>query len=179
MFDWIWNNKDWLFSGGGVAIIIFGGRWIIKKIKGRKTPEPSLNGASLQDIIDAPPPQKREPNIIATSLSPGKIFKEIKSVPLLMQQDVCKQYEGIQVSWKGSLILAKKIDEEMVQIIIRVTEEKVSTKVSFDVDPKQYAGIGLLREGHEILVEGKINEFWLDMIFLKAENLVFNIDSSV
>jgi len=178
MFDWIWDNKEWLFSGVGVIIVVLVFSWLKKRIKSRKTQEPSLNGATLQDVIDAPPPPKQEPDIPATSLSPGKIIKEVKSAPFLQQPDICKQYEGIKVSWKGKLSFAEKIDEKNIRLMISVTEKKGSNLVFFYVNPKQYPGIGLLREGHEILVEGRIKEV-LEYIYLKADKLIFNIDNSV
>lgn len=178
MFDWIWDNKEWLFSGVGGIIVVLVISWLKNRIKSRKTQEPSLNGATLQDVIDALPPPKQEPDILATSLSPGKIIKEVKSAPLLQQPNICKQYEDINVSWKGKLRSADKIDKENIRLMISVIEGKVSTHIFFNVNLKQYPGIGLLREGHEILVEGRIEEV-LGYIILKAEKLIFNIDNSV
>lgn len=178
MFDWIWDNKEWLFSGVGGIIFVLVLSWLKNRIKSRKTQEPSLNGATLQDIIDAPLPPKKEPDILATSLSPGKIIKEVESAPLLQQPDICKQYEGIKVSWKGKLSSADKIDKENISLMITVTEGKVYTLIFFNVNPKQYPGIGLLREGHEILVKGRIEEV-SSYITLKAEKVIFNIDNSV
>ena len=177
MFDWIWDNKEWLFSGVGVVIAVLVFSWLKNRSKSRKTQEPSLNGATLQDIIDAPSPAKKEPDILATSLSPGKIIKEVESAPLLQQPDICKQYEGIKVSWKGKLSYADKINEKDIQLWI-LAKEKDYTPIFFNVNPKQYPGIGLLREGHEILVEGRI-EAISSYINLKAEKLIFNIDNSV
>lgn len=190
MFDWILNNKEWLFSGVGIVIAVMVFSWIKKRIKSRKTQEPSLNGASLQTIIDAPPPPKLEPDILTASLSPGKIIEEIKSAPLLQQQEISKQYEGVKVSWKGKLSDAQKlypeemIDEKTIRIMISVYDEKNGsdkmgyTSVFFNVDPEQYPGIGLLRKGHELLVEGRIEEI-SSYIVLKTEKLIFNIDNSV
>ena len=179
MFAWIWDNKEWLFSGVGGIIVVLVFSWLKNRIKSRKTQEPSLNGATLQDIIDAPPPPKQEPDILATSLSPGKVIKEVESAPFLQRPDISKQYEGIKVSWKGKLSLADKINEKNIRLMIDVTEEKDSTFIIFYVNPKQYPGIGLLREGHEILVEGRIEEVSSTYISLKAEKLIFNIDNSV
>jgi len=176
MFDWIWDNKDWLFSGVGLIIIFLVISWFKNRIKSRKTQELSLNGANLQDIIDAPPPPKQEPDILATSLSPGKIIKEVESAPFLQRPDISKQYEGIKVSWKGKLCNANKINEKNIRLYITVTEEKGYTSIFFNVNPKQYPGIGLLREGHEILVEGRIERV-SSHIVLKAEKVIFIIDN--
>lgn len=176
MFDWIWDNKEWLFSGVGGIILVLVFSWFKNRIKSQKTQELPLNGATLQDIIDAPPPPKQEPDILATSLSPGKIIKEVESVPFLQRPDISKQYEGIKVSWKGKLCNAKKINEKNIRLQITVTEGKDYTSIFFNVNPKQYPGIGLLREGHEILVEGRIEEV-SSYIRLKAEKLIFNIDN--
>lgn len=178
MFDWIWDNKEWLFSGVGGILLVLVFSWLKNRIKSRKTQEPSLNGATLQDIIDAPPPPKQERDILATSLSPAKIMKEVESAPLLQQPDVRKQYEGIKASWKGKLSYAEKINEKSIRLMILVTEKSSHTSIFFNVNPKQYPGIRLLREGHEILVEGRIEEV-SSYIDLKAEKLIFNIDNSV
>ncbi len=175
MFDWIWDNKEWLFSGVGLSISALVFFWLKNRIKRQKTQEPSLNGATLQDIIDAPPQPKQELDISATSLSPGEIIKEVESAPLLQQPDIRKQYEGIKVSWKGKLSYADKIKKD-IRLMILVTEKNDNTAIFFDVNPKQYPCLGLLREGHEILVEGRI-EGVSSHIRLKAANLKFNIDN--
>jgi len=175
MFDLILNNKEWLFSGGGVAILFFLVPWIIKKIKSRKTPEPSLNGASLQDIIDAPPPPKQKPIPQASSLTPKKIFEDIKSASLLQRPEMRKHYEGISVTWTGTLFNAKKINEKIIHLQITVETEKDSTSVFFNINPNKYPGIGLLREGHKIKVEGKITKVEDAWIILNAENIEYNV----
>ena len=78
------------------------------------------------------------------------------------------------MSWKGKLSYADKINKKNIRPMI--TEEKHGTSIFFNVKPKQYPGIGLLREGHEILVEGRIEEI-SSYITLKAEKLIFNIDN--
>lgn len=187
MPEWITDGIKWSFSGVGVAFLFIFLPWVIKKIKSRKISEPSLNGASLQEIIDAPPAPKQEPDIKATSLSPKKILDEINSAPLLQQQEISKQYIGIKVSWKGNLKAAQKIFEEenTIQIMIGVPHDlsdkdrlrTAYTSVFFEVDPEQYPGIGTLREEHDILVEGRIDKI-SGHITLKVEKLEFNIDKS-
>lgn len=176
MFDWIWNNKEWLFPCV-VAIVIGVITWIITKRRSHKPQKVSLDGEPLQVIIDSPPPPKRAVDI-STALSPKKIIEEINSAPLLQQPDLSKQYEGLKVSWKGTLAAADKPFDETVRLMIWVYEEDKETAVFFNIDPKQYPGIGLLREGHELLVEGKIDRIEHRHIVLDAENLVFNVDNS-
>ena len=177
MVDCIINNKEWLFSGV-VAIVIGVITWIITRRRSRKPLKVSLNGEPLQVIIDAPPPPKQEPITTTTNLLPRDIINKVNSAPLLQQSDIRKQYEGLKVSWKGILQHAEKKEEENVKIMISVGKIHLDNMVFFNVNPNQYAGIGLLRRGHEMLVEGAISRVEERYIYLDLENLVFNVSNS-
>ena len=178
MLDWIISNLDSLFSGAGVVIVVYFFSWIRKKIKSRKSQIYTLEGKTLQDVIDAPPPFKKEPIEISSTISPAKIIENVESSPFLQQSDVMKQYEGISVSWKGTLDSAYKRDEENVRIQLSVMDGNKRSGVFFSVNPDEHPGLGLLRKGHEISVEGKIKEVNDMWIVLDAEKVLFKIDDS-
>jgi hypothetical protein len=172
MIDWILQNREWIFAGIGVAILS-GVVALVKRLLRRSPPNSGLpRGATLQMVIDSAPTIPTPPLPAATAIHPKEIIAAINSAPLLQQSDIAKHYLGIEVEWSGGIISAEKRRDNRVGLVIRPGKPGLSVGVAFDVDPTQYPGLGLLREGDKIRVAGVIDRVGQVVIYLRDVRLL-------
>jgi hypothetical protein len=171
MFKWVWNNKEWLFSGVGL-VAIYGLISLLRARSSRrsKTVDNSrtVSKTKTQDVKTVEPVLSKPTEQVTLSslrkLTPDSIYKTIEDAPLLIRSDIAKHYRGIQVQWEGPL-LDISMREGMLHLQVQFYRS-----VFFDVDPKNYPGIGLMRSGDIIKFEGTIKEvdtLWIRLIDVK------------
>jgi hypothetical protein len=92
--DWIWQNRQWLFSGAGISVLaaLF---WIAKRVRARRPPAHPAPGTLPQKLQLAPvaPPRR------FTKPTPQEIKEQILSVPPFQQRSATRAYEGLKVCW--------------------------------------------------------------------------------
>ncbi len=154
LIDFVWRNKEWLFSGVGIFLIMLMVS-IIKKVYKPKKYHIENNFKTLEEVISSPPmiiPPK--PEITPLSLTPKKIFEAIDNAPILQQPDIMNYYIGITVRWEGKVCSATKLNDNEVRILFAV----FPTHVFFEVNPDNCPEIKLLKKDGTITVEGKIRQ---------------------
>ena len=145
MFKWLWNNKEWLFSGVGIVAIVLIITFV-KWIKRRKTAQE--NAKQSAEPLD----QKA-----GSSLSAAEIRAAIDRAPFLQRLDVIKHYIGLRVSWDGKLTSAWKLNEKTTRVMILVEEKNRYLSAMGDVEISKYPGLALLKEEHPIHMSGTIS----------------------
>jgi hypothetical protein len=190
MFNIIWNNKEWLFSGIGVFILSsliglfiwqknrknfsrFSDRSIDFRIK-----RPELSIESKNQLKQAQPEPLSPP---ATPIIPSfslitidEIFDQISSVPVLLQDEIIKHFVGIRIKWAGKLMHITKDEKDNNNLNISLfVGSTFPRSVYFSIDASEYPGIGLLKEYHMIQVEGEIESFYIEDIYLKNTVIKF------
>jgi hypothetical protein len=86
MFQWIWLNKEWIFSGVGVSIVLLTAGFVYRILDRGKTKSsaPSAS-AAIQDRFTRP--------------TPADIYKQINSLPPFQQNSAGDIYKGVEVCW--------------------------------------------------------------------------------
>ena len=121
--NWIWENKTWLFSGLGVALVLGILRYIFKPSSHGTTNQsstirdvansslmgsPIATGSNItQNVTIAGPSGAQASPEFHSALSANEIIKQIKSLPPYQQWQAGKNYEGLKVSWPTSLLSVK------------------------------------------------------------------------
>ena len=137
MWDFLWKNKEWIFSGVGVALIIFLLQLVRYTIGTSK-------GVS-KNILSP-----------TNSPTPQSLVRALHQVPLLQQKHIVDQYKGLPVTWEGKLWGFSKRAGDLVSV--HITCGKINeVGVFFDIDPKQYPAMDTTRRGDKIRVYGKIS----------------------
>jgi hypothetical protein len=158
VFSWLWHNKEWLFSGiGGVAFLGLLG-FVYKWWKRR--------GAS----------ENKSETIIRPlgSVSATGILATIDSSPLLQRKEVTNHYIGLQVSWDGHLASADITKGNIIRITVLIKDKLRRAYIFAYVDSTQYPGLGLLKSGHPIHIDGTIKEI-AGWIILKDATIKFSL----
>jgi len=179
IIKFIWENRTWLFSGIGVFILAY----LYKSLKHLHTGKKS----EMSEDDQAPMGRKIEQNnheevpnlypiyrVDARPLSAKEIISIVKGAPLLQQSDIKSHYCGIRVRWVGKLVSMKPSEGKTVRILINCGEEFHDYSFSsFDVSRIDYPGLGLLKEGDRLEVEGTIEDIDLPIIKLKNARIAF------
>lgn len=164
ILDLLIKNKEWLFSGLGIVLIVGLFSFFRKLINlQKKKSVPYSVPQNLKVIIESPPsptiietkptPYSPTTNIIPiVNLSPNEIIKTIKDAPLLQQSDVTKHYIGLKITCEGTLLDAVKKEKDIVRMLISSSNESFL----FYVNKNDYPGLGLLKNGAILKVEGMI-----------------------
>ena len=174
VIHWLADNKEWLFSGAGVAVV--GGllAWLIRRLRQTtKTQDTPRFSGPLQVILESPAPPLYTPPAGHAPLDPQAIFDAIQSAPLLQQPEVEKHYHGLRVEWSGTLISAVKRADDNISLLLRCTSSGVPPLAcSFEVNPAIYPGLGLLRADGSVRVAGVIDSISDEIIHLVEVQLV-------
>ena len=172
MIEWILQNRDWVFSGIGVAILA-GLVALAKRLLRRSPPNSQLPAEMpLQVVIDSVPTMPMSLPSAATAIDPMEIISAIEAAPFLQQSDIEKHYLGIEVEWNGRLLSAAKHQDDKVGLVLGSPGPGSDFGVAFDVDPTRYPGLGLLRKGDMIRVAGVIDKIVCPVILLRDVRLV-------
>ncbi len=180
MIEWLQSNYQWLFSGAGVTALLVLGGLLFRSKRDKKSMSTPLDDKPLQAVIDQPAPPP--PAVIdssfsgRTTLSPRDIFARVENTPLLQVPEVQRQFEGLRVTWPCLLVGANKNSDETVRLHLQYESESIPPLITIDVDPKDYPGIGLLRQNHKIEVSASIKKVATISIELSNPRLSYSID---
>ena len=204
MLEWIWNNKELLFSGIGGLVIVTSIGALYKHFK--RSPSPQITQTPTQantqtqtqivhvaapivqvptQIIQAPPQIVQVTPIetpikehkIITQVTSLEIFDAFKKLPLLQQEDCKKHYIGIRVSWTGRLLNAHRRESaDYTNISLRMLSGEYShCVVVFHVLNSRYPDLGLLHQDAPINVIGIIKYIETGYIELSDADISFSL----
>lgn len=158
--QWIWENRSWLFSGVGIAVVGLLLRLLAKTCRRKECASPS--GLVAGSAADEPPVRK------LTS-----VLAEFAAVPLLQQSDLLKHYVGLRVRLSGQITSAE-YQKDVVKLMLSSGSDLGLYGASFQLDPTAHRGLGLLKQGTPATVVGDIahmTPYWATL-----ENVDFTID---
>ena len=157
MIDFIVKNKEWLFSGVGVFLVA-GAISLFKLLIAKKRRAPSkpfleahgLSGSATDNSLYGV-------NVVPSErISPDEIREAYTRVPLLQRSDVARHYHGLRVRWEGKVFSVQPVSEGQVKIEIKW--QNTVYGIFFTVDSSKYDGLGVLRRGDVLVVDGRVDE---------------------
>jgi hypothetical protein len=178
MFQFILDNKEWLFSGIGVPIFIAIFVVIKNFLWKKKKPIPIKRNSEIVTNLN-PSGEKgiTSDEIIVpinqiSSITCQKIGELIKNAPPLQRDEVKKNFVGIKVLWDAYLCLASKDDEGIVSLWLSTGNELKDNIYSIHctVAIEKYPELGILPEGSRIKIQGEIAE--ADIYDIKLINVI-------
>lgn len=162
MVDWMIENKEWLFSGVGIAVIS-GIVWLVRKIL-RKIRENSAvsegvdEGKSLvggSGILEGKAEQEDNKGAYRLNPSPEDIFENIESRPPFQRNEAEKHYEGLKVKrWAVALQSVFESHDGKYQVHLRPRGN--GKTVSCLVDIHRYPEVKIVDEKTRLWISGII-----------------------
>lgn len=159
MFRFILDNKEWIFSGIGVAVI--GILITILRRKSTKSPQVVIHvsgtdqtqSEEIQSVDVSPVSIERISPITFEDIS-----KAINEAPPFQRQQVAKNFVGIRVEWDAFLKGAYGDKDDMVRLRLTTNKKMPLDTIHCKVPLSQYSELGVLPEGTRIRIQGKIEE---------------------
>jgi hypothetical protein len=170
MVNWIANNKEWLFSGIGVVLIV-GAVSIVRRFFSKPTPKPE---PSSNTPLQSPPSSLTSDLPTTPVMKAEEILRSITSAPLLQQAELAKHYLGIHVDCWGALVNADtdKPGKVAMMILCNSAPNSFPCFVWFEVNLDDYPGLGLLHDGDPIRVSGTFDSISISTVNLKNARLL-------
>lgn len=165
VIDFLRTNAQWLFSGIGVRALTAVGagvRALWLRVKGRKTTASRAPGTlpeAESQLSAAPPAGSWEVASGGGAKTLEQVGRELAAIPIMLRDEALKHYRGVRVVAEGRLGSLQRQDDGRIRIGII---GKNSMYAYMDVAPSEYPGIGLLRDGIQVRLEGEIERFLLD-----------------
>lgn len=165
VLDYLDQNKEWLFSGGGVVLIGFLGSLFWRRISKEKTKNSGTlvvvqipDGTATEAVATKLLADSRPTHITRlASVTVADMTAALERAPPLQRDEVAKHYEGIAVQWDAQLFSAAKDGEDEVRLTLDFGPGD-SNLVSCRVRLSEYRELGVLPKGAPISVIGKIQK---------------------
>lgn len=168
---WVLNNKEWLFSGVGIFVVI----GIYNFFKNKYKSKVRLNADLKSDIIPAMPVEEKSDVNETTNrinLSPEYIQKEIEKLPPLQQDDALKHYTGLNITWEAALLSVKKENNGYVRVMVTIPG-RIGSYITFSVRLSDYPVLAVIKEKTKIRVKGTISS--IDIPYFRLKGVLLNI----
>jgi hypothetical protein len=178
LIDWLLKNKEWVFSGGGVAIVagIFA---LVRRFRQKQHPETAPvivrmeHGAALDqpDISSHVPVRAQR----VSSITPAEIRAAIEAAPPLQRDALVTRYNGVRIEWDTELGSAEEAPNGTVKLFLRAHGQGASLHyaVICKVNLADYRELAVLPEGANIRVNGTIEKATPNWVSLVEARLTF------
>ncbi len=178
MIDWLLTNKEWVFSGAGITVLV--GLVAFFRLLGKKQkPEiPPVVVRIEHVLLGGSQPGLSTSTMVAinriTLITPEDIKTSIETAPLLQSKAVANRYKGLRVEWETELIGAEE-DKGMVRLHLRVSCKKMLFPffVWCDVKLADYPELSVLPKGACVKANGRIENATSDSVKLYDVCLTF------
>jgi hypothetical protein len=172
LFEYILDNKEWIFSGIGVFIlglIFLFFKYFLKKDRSQ---EKNI------EIISRNIPNSEISNLAPTSdIAQEEVFKiiqDFESLPPLQLDDIRRHYRGLNVDWMTEYSSVYKKDDDVIRVSLHlITKSFRPISVHCEVKLSEYKQFSILKRKAKIRVTGKVIEFRPYSIELSDVKLVF------
>jgi hypothetical protein len=171
MTDWIIRNKEWLFSGAGLAMAIFlvG---VLRRLMLREVGTPLA--ATLERptrfaaIRDLPVPTTSA----ALPITLDAIYKDINSRPPFQREEAERSYLGVHVRCTGFLGAAKRGGRRKDIDITLHTNDSRGSRIFFALDEDRYPEVKVMTEGTVLTIEGRVTDLSYDALYLEQARII-------
>lgn len=146
---WLYDNKEWIFSGIGVVILSGIAGLLLRYFSNRTKAGTERGNPSASQLP------------IATARSEIRhedMMVDIENRPPYQRKDAENHYIGVRISFHGTFFNLYKMNEQDVRITLR-HPDKMYRAVKFNVRIADYPIFKVMKEGTPVRVHGKIISF--------------------
>ena len=177
MIDWLLKNKEWIFSGVGVAVVV--GLPALHRMFRR----PRQSATNSLVVRAEHTPDGEGPDLSSTGastvervspISAGEIQSSIEAAPPLQRNAVADRYKNLRIEWDTELVYADNKDGT-VQLQLGVLNLPAHTRYSVvcKVDFENYRELAVLPERAHIRVNGLVADVTAHWLSLSNARLTF------
>lgn len=151
MIEWILGNKEWLFSGAGVAVVVYVMTFVVKR-------------GLLKRLLSSVKSRAISP------INPKDIYESASAVPDLRKVEVWNHYLGPKVNWLTKLVSVKRHSEKLGYVFLQLeflTEFTWTYSISCSVRLSDCPELMDAKEGRAVRVIGRVHRIQPATIELK------------
>ncbi len=189
--NWLWENRTWLFSGAGVALVSFL-LWLVRRLRTTAPSPRSESAASVASIENAlviaspiasgsnisqtvqnifpsssPPPDTR---IGETHPTPEEIREHIANLPPYGQAEAAEHYVGLPVRWRVRLSTVERDSGEMCTVTLNISPARFLSVVC-KVRTSDYPRLRVAKQDTPIEVSGLIERIQSAGLIIKLRDV--------
>jgi len=189
--NWVWANKEWVFSGAGVALLGLLYKLLLKSrpadnsghvSTGRNSPmfgSPVASGSNISQIINitTEPPSSQSPptKVHPEKPRPDEIHAHLESLPVFQRKAAKESYVGLKVRWPVSLVDL----QELPQVLrsrpehshTLVTRSTKGQEIDADIDIENFPRLKISHCGAPLRVSGTIKHTGITGMTYRLENV--------
>jgi len=190
---WIWDNKQWLFSGVAVAAIAFFYRLLFHRPSPGNSNvvsadrnssligSPQASGSNITQNIhigvpSAPTHLAQSTNTYSESPTLDEIYEQVKRLPVYQQSLVKDSFLGLKVRWAVKFADLKTVSDAERQLwkidathdLLADSSESCGIRVHVDID--RFPRLKVLHKGTPIQVAGEIDFVSDDARFVRLKH---------
>ena len=179
---WIWDNRQWLFSGVAVVAILgiinfcTSRRPAVTDLTARPAPVsseisipvPIQSSTSTSLVATSAPPSTPTPVVIR--IKPSKMIAEIAAARPLQRDDVAKAFVGLSVDWNLYFIDGRNSQQEYFLLMFSESPDG-PVVADGDVLRSEYPELLLMDKGTLLRVRGVIEHVTESLIVLKRVSI--------
>lgn len=175
------DNKEWLFSGMGVAVISGIGALVVSKFRSTDGREITNNITIVQtaqdqaEIADRRGKESSPSTAHITRIAPlsfSEIKEALKNSPPLQERDIASRYVGLTVEWQLALSSASELDDGIAHLTLGPIPDEAGV-IHCAVKLDEYKELGVMKRDAPIKVIGEIEQISAYEIHLKNAHLYF------
>ena len=180
--SWLWSNKEWLFSGIGVAVVV----WLLSQFLRQRLTSPSSTVSANQNSSILGSPVARGSNISQTvtitqigdgqatsapvktyssSPTPTEIEDQLSSLPLYQRKGAAKSYLGLDVSWPARLFHLQEMPKYSSRrtgathnLSLMFGEKQIGLpQVSAEINIERFPRLKISHQGTPLQISGTIS----------------------
>ena len=178
IIDWILQNKEWLFSGVGVSVILI--FWGVIRHKKESQNTKTQVVVHVHNADESTPSNYEEVSPADIErISPVNfemIRKAIDTAPPFQRDDVQRKFIGINVEWDSYLNSANEDNDGYVKLMLKTGKDIGTGFIFCKVLLSDYKELGILPENSKIRIHGEIEEADRNHVSLKNVKLMFYVD---
>jgi hypothetical protein len=181
ILEYVNKNKEWLFSGVGVAVIGYVAAHFWGRPNTKSQPAQSaviIVQTSTQEAQQFNGTEQIDQGAPAhitkiSTITLAEILTTLEKAPPLQKNEIAKNYNGLNVQWETKLWSAEKKADELVNLTLDFGPSDMHL-VHCSVRLSDYRELGILPKGAPITVIGHIKEIGRQSATLDDVQLFFH-----
>jgi hypothetical protein len=158
MIGWIWANKEWLFSGVGVVLVVGAVRLLRFRAQARTIkPRPACDSGTREQQAN-PSVQRFDRTLVERACGSFPEFLEIYNAlqdRFFEQSEFLRAMRGVQVNWIGHVVSVHEHSDGRVSVMISdTTEPRYNAYASVVFEPEWKTKLFALRKSDKVQTVG-------------------------
>jgi hypothetical protein len=192
--QWLWANKEWLFSGLGIALIGVIYRFWFHQPHGRVSignssmvGSPVASGANISQTVHIGDVIRNDTDTIKVDTydeqpTPDQIKTYLESLPIYQRADAAKAYCRFKVSWPVKLFaLDQLVESERRNSDTTCTHEMTvgygNSTITALVDIEKYPRLKISHQGTLLRISGVIERVGQSGTLIRFKEVQISFDS--